>query len=315
MSTRDTTAVQSLLRPEQVEANKDEIRRLEAAIQHPLAQDKPLMARQVRALKAQLEELTPKPFATAEIDAAAAEEAHLREEMIADGMPTQAEMRRNPAGGGLLSSAVHKHRTWEARNKTKLQRWKYLRQRLYAEANDPNIANFEQFRPATASHELNMDTAQIEGKHIHLPPRGADLPVTFSDDELDTLGEISAALRDAVGTMNNTQRAEVLAFVRKITEENLNPKTMEPKRKPRVKRERTPEQVERDRVRMAAIRAKRKVEQKTGPAGEIVSPEPSLPVPVVYAEPLIVSSPATIVETIRGDLGPGDPMPALETVS
>ena len=127
------------------------------------------MAKQLRGLKRQLETQAPKGYAEADKDAAITREAELRDSWT-NGMPTQAEMRRNPAG------AVDKNRSWDARSKAAVLEWKNIRLRLHAGGDLPNtladsrdVANIEMFRPAVASHELNMANEQIPGTQYHMP--------------------------------------------------------------------------------------------------------------------------------------------------
>lgn len=163
-----------LLRPRQVHQLREEVRRLDdmlAQPQHVLQHvDVPQALRQRTNLSKQLDQLTPRPPAEEERDAIVRREAELRED-IRQGMPTAAEMRRNPAG------AVDKHRAWERRKKKKILEWKNTRLRMHAggmlgdlpeDASD--VANVETFRPTGGAHELDMYHEQIPGKDFHLPP-------------------------------------------------------------------------------------------------------------------------------------------------
>jgi hypothetical protein len=79
-------------------------------------------------------------------------------------MPSQEEMRKSPPG------AIGKHMRWEKQNKKNLEEWKNLKLRLNHEDTDPDVANFERFRP-TSSSSLNMDNAHIPGNQYFLPPQ------------------------------------------------------------------------------------------------------------------------------------------------
>jgi hypothetical protein len=99
--------VQNLLRPEQIAETKDEVFRIEGMLNDPRAQvDRPVAMRQLQSMKNVLETQTPKEYDVGVKDFAVKREVELRENMIADGMPTQTEMRSNPPG------AVYKLRTW-----------------------------------------------------------------------------------------------------------------------------------------------------------------------------------------------------------
>lgn len=140
------------------------------------------MQRQIRAIDRQLQTDAPRPYSESERDAAVARERDLREK-IREGMCTQAEMRRNPAG------ATDKHRAWEKARKADVLEWKNVRVRMHASGmidsvrDAQDVANIETFRPAHASHELNMDNAQIPGKDIYLPSGPIAVRNVMSDED------------------------------------------------------------------------------------------------------------------------------------
>lgn len=150
----------SLLRPHQREEMQSEKKVLENKMKSPYIQDKGAVNTQLRKLSNQLETQVPKPYNPNEVDSMVKKEKNLREKIL-NGMPSQEEMRKSPPG------AVGKHMAWEKRNKEKLLAWKETRLRLEPESTDPDIANFERYRPVTNS--LNMDNAHIPGKQYYLP--------------------------------------------------------------------------------------------------------------------------------------------------
>lgn len=241
----------NLLRPAQVEDTKNEVSRIEAMLDDPKAQveDRPLAHKQLQNMKKVLHEQVPTAFSEQEIDAAAKQEEKLRTDMVEDGMPTQAEMRKCPPG------AVEKLRNWEARNKSKLAVWKHIRQRLHAGSTDPDVANFEKFRPAGGARELNMDNALIEGTKYMLPPEGADPVVVMSDEERDVLRELDPEVADMMAMATNKQRGAIRDFVRGVMTEKA-----EEKAKPK----RVLSQEHKD--KMAAGRAKAAAERKAAKA-------------------------------------------------
>jgi len=182
-----------LLRPNQVENLRDEERRLSDTLSAPphianQIQDRPAMAKQLRNLKRQLATQAPTPIPELEKDAAIQREAVLREQWT-NGMPTQAEMRRNPAG------AVDKNRAWDQRNKAAVLEWKNLRLRLHAGGDIPNtladsrdVANIEMFRPVKASHELNMVGEQIEGTQYYMPNGAIPIRNVMSNEDRERVG-------------------------------------------------------------------------------------------------------------------------------
>lgn len=200
----------NLMRPSQIVETKDELQRLEKQIKHPDVQDRPTMLRQIKAMKHKLDTETPTPFSSGEIDKAVREEAALREKLTGQ-MLSAEEMRR------MKKDSAHKHLAFEQHNKQDILRWKYLRQRLYAGSDDPNVANLEAFRP----HGRPADQL-IEGlvphKDIHLPKAVPVPGAVMSDAERDALRAIDPELLDRMAMMTGEQRAQVLALVRKLSE-------------------------------------------------------------------------------------------------
>ena len=162
------------LRPHQIRDLAEERNSMDNTLKAPpyirnQVQDLPAMVKRIKAIDRQLHQDTATPYPEAEIDNAVRRESSLREKYTA-GMPTQAEMRRTPAG------AIDKHRRWEAEQKRNVLEWKNVILRLHAggmidrHPDAREVANIEQFRPKSAAHELNMDNMLIPGKNIHLPP-------------------------------------------------------------------------------------------------------------------------------------------------
>ena len=218
-----------LMRPRQAEDAKEELRRLEGMMQAPphiasQIQDIGEIRRQYQNLKRGLDQQAPKPYAEADIDIACAAETTLRTKIL-EGMPTQAEMRRNPAG------ARDKHMRWEKRNKEDILRWKNVRLRQHAsglldelpEATD--IANLERFRPQGGAQELNMHSEQIPGRIQHGPTPGAGPAVVFSDQETETLKVLDPELHDRLALMTNEHRALVKSMLRHLPgDSNIQPR-------------------------------------------------------------------------------------------
>src|SRR3990167_9226865 len=150
-------------------------------MQQPHAQLRHIMARQLKAQEKTLAEGTPQPFAAGEVDAAVAREKALRDEITA-GMPSSREMRRNMPG------VVGRHMRWERKNKPLINEWKYLRRRIFAGTDDPDVANLEQFRPAgNPAYDADLAGAQIPGHDYHLSPTVPTPGAVMSDAESDAL--------------------------------------------------------------------------------------------------------------------------------
>ena len=237
----------NLLRREQVEANKTEVSRLESALQQPNIQDPGLIVRQIRALKSTLDTYTPTAFKSNEVDAIVRRQKQLEAEML-EGMPSKLQMRRNPPG------TVHQLQTWEKLNKPKLAEWKHNQLRLNPDSTDPDVANFERFRPAGSVNAQPMDGAWIPGKVIV----GANTVVPGSvatDKELEVLGEVDAEIRARFSTLTGEQRVEILEKVRDLIDAR---EAAAPAKAPRTKRELTPEQRKAIGDRLAKARAAKK---------------------------------------------------------
>ena len=205
----------NLLRPAQVEENTAEISRLEDVLRQPHTQDRPTAMRQLRALQRTVSDFTPKPFEGKEKDAAVKQENELREAMLA-GMPTKAEMRLNPPG------AVGKLQRWTKANTENIRAWKYLQLRLHAGTDDPDVANFERFRPEGGAQELSSDGAQIARKDFH--NLGTTGVVTLTDDEIGELGRLNPELWAKVAFLDNDTRALVREIVRGVLAAPVEPK-------------------------------------------------------------------------------------------
>lgn len=207
-----------LLRPRQTEELKEEVGRLRQMLSAPphianRIEDRGQLTKNLRAAEHDLQTQAPTAYGEDELDAATKRSAELQDRMV-EGMPTQAEMRRNPPG------AVDKHRRWERRNKSLLIEWKNIQLRLhqngYGDLPDAtDLANFERFRPAGGSGEMSLDNAQIpQTKVTQLPPPGAGPVTVMSDEQADVLKNINPALYDQMALLSNDERANVLALVK-----------------------------------------------------------------------------------------------------
>lgn len=108
-----------------------------------------------RRLNKQLTEQSPAEV-SGRLKDAISKEIQAIEDRVLPGMPTQEEMRKNPAG------MVGKHMRWEKAFKKDLLRWKNLQIMREPENNDPDLANFERLRPSGVMDRLRTD-AQISG--------------------------------------------------------------------------------------------------------------------------------------------------------
>lgn len=210
-----------LLRPAQSQEWREQAASLRQLLSAPphianRIEDRGQLTKNLRSLERDLQTQEPKPYASEELDAAVERSDELKGEIL-QGMPTQEEMRRNPAG------AVDKHRRWEKRNKKKITEWKNIQLRRHqtgdAELPDAtDIANFEQFRPSGGSQQLNMHSEQIAGRIQFGPKPGVGPSVLFSDQETETLKAIDPEIASRLALMDNDQRQLVKGFISNLTE-------------------------------------------------------------------------------------------------
>lgn len=191
------------LRPNQVSDMTEEKRRLEKAVSNPFVQEKGEVLRALRRISGQIEKQTPIPYAGDEADKAVKREAILRDRIL-EGMPSQEEMRKAPAG------AVGKHMAWEKRVKPLLNEWKAIRLRLNAGSEDPDVANFERFRPTSST--LNMHNTVVQGTQYFMPETSSQT-VVFNDSQIEYLRSIAPDVADKLSFMTNDQRSEVKEII------------------------------------------------------------------------------------------------------
>lgn len=186
----------SLLTPDQVSAATEEIKSLDAKLSNPLIQDKGQVRKQLQQAKKLFDQQAPRAPETSEEEGRMVRRSRELLNEILQGMPSQEEMRKAPAG------AVDKHMRWERRNKPKIMEWKHIQRRLTAGSNERDAANLERFRPTSST--LNMDSAQIPGKQFFMPATSGPV-VTFSNEQLEYLKSIGFE----PALLSNDQRAMV----------------------------------------------------------------------------------------------------------
>lgn len=208
-------ATKSYLRPRQVDEMAEEITRLERMISVPSTDlgrvvqkgvDLGAATRRLKSLKRDYDSQVALPYKQNEVDLAARRRTTLLEQITA-GMPTGAEMRRNPAG------AVDKHRAWERRNKRRIAEWKNIELRLHASGGDgrlrdeTDVANLERFRPTGGSGEMNMHNEQIPGKSVYLPAHLAATNVMSDEDKEAERQHTMATLRRLAANGDKASKA------------------------------------------------------------------------------------------------------------
>lgn len=209
-------STKNVLHPRQIteiteqKAQLQEILSAPPHIRNQLQQGGAAVRKQVQDAEALLRQ-APKPFSSEEIDGAVKAEKELRNSWL-EGMPTQAEMRRNPPG------AVDKNIAWNRAKKNDVLKWKNLRRRLQASEvsgiPENDVSNIEMYRPS--SGDMNMDNAQITGKDVHIPSFESGMPVVFSEEDKEVIEGIDPGIASQLAVLNNKQRAQVKDFVDSI---------------------------------------------------------------------------------------------------
>lgn len=248
-----------LLRPAQAQEWREQATTLREMLSAPphianRIEDRGQLTKNLRALERDLQAQEPRPYGSEELDAAVQRSDQLKEEIL-QGMPTQEEMRRNPAG------AVDKHRRWEHRNKKKLNEWKniQLRRHQTGDVDLPDatdVANFEQFRPSGGSQQLNMHNEQIAGRVQLGPVLGAGPSVVIGTAEAEFLETIAPDISAKLALMTNEQRAMVKDYIQNLAEPG-NPQ-------PRKKRDTSSWTPERRKAFGEKMKAAKAVKQQEG---------------------------------------------------
>lgn len=160
-STTVTIPTKPLLRHHQREEINQEISDIDSSLssdnpfRHRSGPDVAEARARSRRLKKQVADYSPPELTGGAKDKLSARIQYL-EEKILQGMPTQEEMRKNPAG------MVGKHMRWEKANKKHIIEWKNAQIMREPDSNDPDLANFERLRPSGEMDRLRTD-AQIGG--------------------------------------------------------------------------------------------------------------------------------------------------------
>lgn len=217
--TEPLATTKNVLHPRQVAEIRETAAQQKAMLNAPphirnQIQDPQALANSIRHLEGVLASEAAQPIPAERMDEAVKMEAALRAAWL-DGMPTQAEMRRNPPG------AVDKNRSWDKKHKVEVLTWKHLRRRLHASGvsdfgldDESDVSNIEKFRPRGGSGELNLAPAQIEGNTMALPPAGAEPAAVFSDHDIALLKSIDPDIAASVGLLPNAARRRILDILR-----------------------------------------------------------------------------------------------------
>lgn len=201
-----------LLNKEQIDDLKDEKGQLEQAISpsNPYRSkiSKPqLMHQRLKAIDKQLDTYAPEPLQGHEKDKLAKLEQELRESFV-QGMPTEEEMRKNPAG------MVARHMKWEKINKKNIKTWKNVVRQLEPDSDDPDLASIERFRPAGVMDRL-VAGAQISGamNYRNIPQENWDMAFEGKGPENTALEQAKRVRREMTEEQKQAAR-ERLALAR-----------------------------------------------------------------------------------------------------
>lgn len=204
METNTVFPTKPLLRPEQAQNAKEDIKSLEKKLDNKHIENKGEVARQLAQARRDFVNQLPQAPANGDEEGRMVKRAKSLLEQITVGMPSQEEMRKAPPG------AVDKHLAWERRNKPKIMEWKHIMLRLTAGSGDKDAANLEKHRPVASS--LNMDNAHIPGKQFFMPETTGPV-VTFTDEQIALLRSVDPEMAERLSTLTNPQRQKVKDIV------------------------------------------------------------------------------------------------------
>lgn len=162
-----------------------------------------LLQARSRSIDKQLEDFAPEPLPGDDKDRLAKLEVELRDAWTT-GMPTEEQMRKNPAG------MVDQHRKWEKANKGIIMKWKNIRRQLEPDSDDPDLANIERFRPDGVMDRL-VSNAQIGGamNYRNIPQEKWDLAFEGKKPENTALEQVKS--RKMTGEAKEAARARMAA--------------------------------------------------------------------------------------------------------
>ena len=199
----------SLLKHHQIQDLEEEKQQLTAALSssNPFRSkiSKPqLMYSRLKAIDKSIETYAPTKLPGDEQDKLAKLEVELREAWT-QGMPTEEEMRKNPAG------MVARHQKWEKANKAIILKWKNVKRQLEPDSEDPDLANIETHRPAGVMDRL-VANAQISGamNYRNIPQENWDTAFEGKHPENTALEQAKRARRELTEEQKEAARQRLI---------------------------------------------------------------------------------------------------------
>jgi len=223
-------------------------------------EDRNTVLRRRDRLKAQMMDNSAPEVSSTERDALI-KEGDAIAAIITDSAPSFDEMRKNPPG--TVGKNIQHHR----RTKGMGLRWKAIQQIVHPDSDDPDLCNLERLR-LESRRDVNYQGSQIGGEvsysmpspqymQNHAQMHWDDTPASESAES--EVSQANVTLLDVVKRQSSViNRLE--AKLDEITKDKLDVVT---KKKARVKAERTPEQVQAAKDRMAVARASRGKNKKS----------------------------------------------------
>lgn len=215
------------LRPHQVEEIENEKRTLQRTLETKAVQDRGNAEAHIRRIDRELEQKAP-PELTPEQRDQAVKECRMIEERLVPMMPSDEEMRRNPAG--VTGRHMRYERVAKARDRFpegEIFRWKNNQLALNRGDDDPDIANFERLRPL--HNHGSMLGAQIPGKTF-VGTNPSPQYLEGYDRTFGTNGEEVTSIGDNVDTFDSdpTEERRVAVRRKKKAPVQAKPKTPMP---------------------------------------------------------------------------------------
>ncbi len=206
-------------------ARNDELKFISGTLNQPAWVNKGLTGETMKTLTKRRNHLEDdlKDNAPPEIESATRDALYIYqkdlEEKIAEGMPTQEVMDRNPVG------AVDMHTKWEQANKARIRTWKNVCRLIEPDNDQKDYTNVERLRKSGLTPDMAasfMMTGQLPGNFAMSPLAKANWPLGEPkiDTPLKTAERIEVADEIiAKGYVPESQHEELKAELKKLQEQ------------------------------------------------------------------------------------------------
>lgn len=204
----------SFLRKEEREAHEREIAAEKSKMREAKtlnqAIDGSLVNSRIKSIEQTIEEYAP-PEVSPKIKDELVQVSKDIVEEVRQGMLSEEVMRRNPP------RAVQHNLDWSAQNKKKILAWKNLQKVIHRDSEDPDLCNFEVFRPSEAYKGGNMTStfmpdAQIGGHLAFSEAAKENFPESMGQ-------QTNSALQQVIEASEEIEDAEVDEMLARFEED------------------------------------------------------------------------------------------------